>query len=153
VLTAAMLALLIYAIVDFRTAEKPRQTVTTVTATPTTQAPTTESPTTESPTTTTPSPAPTAVQPPRPSTRLSQITDQIGRIATSRSTEARKLGVLVRGELDWIVMKALEKDRQRRYETPSSLGLDIEHYLRGEPITAAPPSRRYRATKFFRRHL
>lgn len=71
VLTAAMLALLIYAIVDFNTAEKPRQTVTTVTATATTQAPTTEAPTTESPTTTTtPSPAPTAVQPPRPSTTI-----------------------------------------------------------------------------------
>ena len=70
VLTAAMLALLIYAIVDFNTAEKPRQTITTVTATATTQAPTTEPPTTESPTTTTPSPAPTAVQPPRPSTTI-----------------------------------------------------------------------------------
>jgi cytoskeletal protein RodZ len=70
VLTAAMLALLIYAIVDFNTAEKPRQTITTVTATATTQAPTTEAPTTESPTTTTPSPAPTAVQPPRPSTTI-----------------------------------------------------------------------------------
>ena len=68
-LTAAMLALLIYAIVDFRTAEKPRQTVTTVTSTAPTQAPTTESPTTESPTTT-PTPTTITVLPPRPSTTV-----------------------------------------------------------------------------------
>lgn len=70
VLTAAMLALLIYAVVDFTTAEKPRQTVTTVTATATTQAPTSESPTTESPTIESPRPTASTVQPPRPSTTI-----------------------------------------------------------------------------------
>jgi serine/threonine protein kinase/tetratricopeptide (TPR) repeat protein len=92
------------------------------------------------------------VEPPTPSARLVANTESLASVAACRQIEPRRLDTLVRGELDWIVMKALEKDRKRRYETPSSLGLDIEHYLRGEPITAAPPSRRYRATKFFRRH-
>ncbi|MCX5689793.1 MAG: serine/threonine-protein kinase [Planctomycetota bacterium] len=92
------------------------------------------------------------VEPPRPSTRLSQITDQIGRIASSRGTEARKLGVLVRGELDWIVMKAMDKDRARRYETANGFAADVRRFLGGEAIVAAPPSALYRLRKSARRH-
>ena len=92
------------------------------------------------------------VEPPRPSTRLSQITDQIGRIATSRGTEARKLGVLVRGELDWIVMKAMDKDRARRYETANGFAADVRRFLGGEAIVAAPPSAMYRLRKSATRH-
>src|SRR5262249_20870301 len=57
-----------------------------------------------------------------------------------------------RGELDWVVMKALEKDRTRRYETASAFAADVEHYLRDEPVTACPPSAWYRWSKFARRH-
>ena len=92
------------------------------------------------------------VDPPTPSTRLSEQSDTIGRVATLRQTEPRRLGTLVRGELDWIVMKALEKDRQRRYESPSGLAADINRYLSGEAVLAAPPSRSYRFKKFVRRH-
>jgi serine/threonine protein kinase/tetratricopeptide (TPR) repeat protein len=92
------------------------------------------------------------VDPPKPSTRLQQSSDTIASVAAQRNIEPRKLGTLVRGELDWIVMKALEKDRQRRYESASSLALDIERYLADEPITAAPPSTGYRLRTFIRRH-
>ncbi|MFZ4573578.1 MAG: tetratricopeptide repeat protein [Phycisphaerales bacterium] len=92
------------------------------------------------------------VEPPRPSTRLSNNTDTIGSVAAQRRSEPRKLGTLVRGELDWIVMKALEKDRQRRYETASGLGMDIMRYLGGEAVLAAPPSTAYRFKKFIRRN-
>src|SRR6185503_9191942 len=59
---------------------------------------------------------------------------------------------IVRGELDWIVMKALDKDRQRRYETANGLAMDIRRYLAGEPVAAAPPSAAYQLRKFVRRH-
>ncbi len=92
------------------------------------------------------------VEPPKPSTRLSNNTDTIASVAANRRTEPRKLGTLVRGELDWIVMKALEKDRQRRYETANGLATDVRRYLSGEAVVAAPPSAVYRARKFVRRN-
>ena len=58
----------------------------------------------------------------------------------------------MRGELDWIVMKCLEKDRNRRYETSSALAADVRHYLNDEPVSAAAPSQIYRAGKFFQRN-
>ncbi len=92
------------------------------------------------------------VDPPSPSARLSQNTETIASVAASRQSEPRKLGPIVRGELDWIVMKALEKDRQRRYETANGLAMDIGRYLGGEAVLAAPASRSYRIRKFVRRH-
>ena len=73
-------------------------------------------------------------------------------IAANRHTEPARLSKEVRGELDWIVMKALEKDRDRRYETASALAADISHHLADEPVIAGPPSRLYRAGKFIRRN-
>ena len=84
--------------------------------------------------------------PPKPSTRIS--TAEAGSsIAAQRHTEPAKLARQVRGELDWIVMKALEKDRSRRYETASAFAKDIEHYLNDEPVLACPPSSWYRLRK------
>src|SRR5262249_33411289 len=90
-------------------------------------------------------------EPPRPSTRLS-TTEELSSIAASRGTEPRKLCGLVRGELDWIVMKCLEKDRNRRYETANGLAMDLRRYLADEPVQACPPSAGYRFRKFARRH-
>lgn len=90
-------------------------------------------------------------EPPAPSTRLSS-TDDLTTIAGRRGLEPRKLPGLVRGELDWIVMKALEKDRDRRYETATALAQDLERYLRDEPVQAGPPSAAYRLRKFARRN-
>jgi serine/threonine protein kinase/WD40 repeat protein len=90
-------------------------------------------------------------QPPKPSTRLSS-SDTLPAIAAARQTEPAKLTKLVRGELDWIVMKALEKDRNRRYETANGLARDIERYLHDEPVQACPPSAAYRFRKFVRRN-
>jgi len=92
------------------------------------------------------------VEPPKPSTRLSNNAETIASVAAQRRIEPRKLGMIVRGELDWIVMKALEKDRHRRYETASGLGMDIMRYLSGEAVLAAPPSTTYRFKKFVRRN-
>ena len=92
------------------------------------------------------------VDPPRPSTRISQSHDGLVSIAARRRIEPKRLGALVRGELDWIVMKALEKDRARRYDTASGLGLDVQRYLSGNAVQAAPPSRTYLVRKFVRRH-
>jgi tetratricopeptide (TPR) repeat protein len=90
-------------------------------------------------------------EPPRPSTRLS-ASDALAGIAARRHVEPGKLSRLVRGELDWIVMKALEKDRSRRYETATGLARDIQRYLMDEPVEACPPSAAYRLRKFCRRH-
>ena len=90
-------------------------------------------------------------EPPRPSTRLS-TTDTLPSLATFRHTEPAKLKKLVCGELDWIVMKALEKDRSRRYETATGFARDIERYLNDEVVEARPPSTGYRFGKFVRRH-
>ena len=92
------------------------------------------------------------VDPPKPSTRLSLSQPTLSTLAASRRTEPKRLGTLVRGELDWIVMKALDKDRKRRYETPTSLANDIEAHRTGEPVQAAPPSTAYRIQKFVRKH-
>ena len=92
------------------------------------------------------------VDPPKPSTRLSQNAATLTSIAAARRTEPKRLGTVVRGELDWIVMRALEKDRQRRYETASGLGADIRRYLSGDNVVAAPPSTAYRVHKFVRRN-
>ncbi len=92
------------------------------------------------------------VEPPKPSTRLSQNTDTLANVAAQRRAEPRSLGKLVRGDLDWIVMKTLDKDRQRRYETANALAMDVRRYLNGEAVTAAPPGTLYRARKFARRN-
>ena len=92
------------------------------------------------------------VEPPRPSTRLSESQDALASIAAHRRIEPRRLGLLLRGELDWIVMKALEKDRTRRYETANGLAMDIRRYLSGEAVVAAPPSASYRLRKFVQRN-
>ena len=88
---------------------------------------------------------------PRPSMRLS-TTEELPSIAACRHVEPRKLSGLVRGELDWIVMKALEKDRNRRYETANGLAADLRRYLDDEPVQACPPSMGYRLRKFARRN-
>jgi WD40 repeat protein/serine/threonine protein kinase len=91
-------------------------------------------------------------EPPPPSTRLSTMAEQARSIlAAKRKSDPAQLGKLMRGELDWIVMKALEKERARRYETPISLARDIERYLRDEPVEACPASNWYRLRKFARR--
>jgi serine/threonine protein kinase/WD40 repeat protein len=90
-------------------------------------------------------------EPPRPSRRLA-TTRELQSIADRRGIEPTRLGRLVRGELDWIVMKALEKDRARRYETANSLATDLHNYLHHEPVTACPPSIHYRLRKFVRRN-
>jgi tetratricopeptide (TPR) repeat protein/serine/threonine protein kinase len=90
-------------------------------------------------------------EPPRPSTRLS-TTDELPAVAAKRGLEPKKLSGLVRGELDWIVMKALEKDRNRRYETANGLAQDVQRYLAAEPVAACPPSAWYRFRKFARRN-
>ena len=88
---------------------------------------------------------------PRPSIRLSSAAT-LPSLAAGRQIEPARLTSLVRGDLDWIVMKALEKDRTRRYETANGFAADVERYLDGEPVSAAPPSARYRLGKFVRRH-
>ncbi len=90
-------------------------------------------------------------EPPTPSSRLSSNRDA-ARIAGARQTEPVKLAKLVRGDLDWIVMKCLEKDRARRYETADALARDLRRYLNLEPVEACPPSRGYRLRKFARKH-
>ncbi len=89
--------------------------------------------------------------PPRPSTRLS-TTEQLPAIAANRGTEPKKLARLMRGDLDWVVMKALEKDRNRRYETANAFAADLQRHLRDEPVEACPPSALYRCRKFVRRN-
>ncbi|HEV3081855.1 MAG TPA: serine/threonine-protein kinase, partial [Gemmataceae bacterium] len=90
-------------------------------------------------------------EPPKPSSRLS-TTEELPSIAAHRKMEPAKLGRLVRGDLDWIVMKALEKDRARRYETANGFAMDVQRYLADEPVLACPPTARYRLRKFARRN-
>jgi serine/threonine protein kinase/tetratricopeptide (TPR) repeat protein len=92
------------------------------------------------------------VAPPRPSTRLGSSRESLASIAAHRRIEPRRLGMLLRGELDWIVMKALEKDRTRRYETAAGLAQDVHRYLAGFEVSAAPPSVGYRLRTFVRRN-
>jgi eukaryotic-like serine/threonine-protein kinase len=89
-------------------------------------------------------------EPPRPSTKVS--TDRASSAAEARSTEPRQLASQLRGDLDWITMKALEKDRDRRYGSASELADDIGRYLNHEPVLAVPPSATYRVRKFARRY-
>src|SRR5262249_25296310 len=91
-------------------------------------------------------------EPPRPSTRLSDSKDSLASISAKRHTEPAQLTKLVRGELDWVVMKALEKDRSLRYQTAKAFAGDIERYLKDEPVEACPPSAWYRLSKFVRRN-
>ena len=91
-------------------------------------------------------------EPPMPSTRLSSFGEQLQSVSQQRGTEPCRLVKLVSGELDWIAMKCLEKDRARRYETAHGLALDVGRYLNDEAVLASPPSKRYRLTKFVRRH-
>jgi serine/threonine protein kinase/tetratricopeptide (TPR) repeat protein len=90
-------------------------------------------------------------EPPRPSSRLT-VAEALPTIATNRGLEPNKLSRHVRGDLDWIVMKCLEKDRDRRYATANSLASDVQRYLRDEPVLASPPSAVYRFRKFARKH-
>ncbi len=91
--------------------------------------------------------------PHKPSTRISSMGDTGTRTAQQRSTpDIKRLGVMIRGDLDWIVMKCLEKDRTRRYDTANGLALDIQRHLSSEPVSAGPPSASYRFRKFVRRN-
>jgi eukaryotic-like serine/threonine-protein kinase len=91
-------------------------------------------------------------EPPKPSTRLHALGQHLTDIAQRRRTAPAQLPKLIRGDLDWIVMKALEKDRRRRYDTVNAFAQDIEHHLHHEPVKARPPGQLYRAGKFVRRH-
>jgi serine/threonine protein kinase len=91
-------------------------------------------------------------EPPKPSTRISTLGQAATTLSTQRKSDPRRLSQLFRGELDWIVMKALDKDRNRRYETASALAADVQRYLHDEPVQACPPSAGYRLRKFARRN-
>jgi eukaryotic-like serine/threonine-protein kinase len=91
-------------------------------------------------------------EPPKPSTRISTLGRVASTVSTHRKSDPKRLSQLIRGELDWIVMKCLEKDRGRRYETANGLAMDVQRYLRDEPVLACPPSAGYRLRKFARRN-
>ncbi|MEM8710322.1 MAG: serine/threonine-protein kinase [Planctomycetota bacterium] len=91
------------------------------------------------------------VDPEKPSTRISGLGDDSELVAKRRRTETTVLGRRLRGDLDVIVMKAIEKERSRRYDTASEFAADIQRFLLGEPVLAVPPSLRYRASKFIAR--
>jgi serine/threonine protein kinase len=91
-------------------------------------------------------------EPPKPSTRLSSLNGKQATVSTNRQTDPRRLNHLLRDELDWITMKALEKDRARRYDTAGALAADIVRYRGHHPVEAGPPSAWYRFRKFVRRH-
>src|SRR5262249_27599416 len=90
-------------------------------------------------------------EPQRPSVRLS-TSGTLAKVAEARKTDPAKLSRLMRGELDWVVMRCLEKDRARRYDTVSGLAKDVERYLKDEPVEARPPSAWYRLRKAARRN-
>ena len=89
---------------------------------------------------------------PTPSTRLSSAHEVSGSAASARGTEPRQLANQLRGDLDWITMKAVEKDRNRRYGTPTELAADLRRYLENEPVVARPASAGYRLQKYVQRH-
>ena len=91
-------------------------------------------------------------EPAKPSTRISTLGPAAATISMQRRSDPRRLRQLFRGELDWIVMKALEKDRNRRYETASAFAADVDRYLKDEPVAACPPSAVYWLRKFSRRN-
>ena len=90
--------------------------------------------------------------PPRASVRISSLGETATSVAEHRKTDPKKLRQLVRGDLDWIVLRALEKDRTRRYETSNSLAADVQRFLTHEPVAACPPSVKYKVGKFCRRN-
>jgi serine/threonine protein kinase/tetratricopeptide (TPR) repeat protein len=92
------------------------------------------------------------VDPPRPSTRLGRLGEALTTVAARRRTDPSKLGRIVKGELDWVVMRCLEKDRARRYGTADGLARDIGRFLRDEPVDASPPVAGYRLRKLIRRN-
>jgi eukaryotic-like serine/threonine-protein kinase len=91
-------------------------------------------------------------EPPTPSTKLTTARETSKETAASRNTEPQQLVSQVRGDLDWITMKALERDRERRYGTPAELAADLRRYLHDEPVVARPASSAYQLSKFIRRH-
>jgi eukaryotic-like serine/threonine-protein kinase len=91
-------------------------------------------------------------EPPRPSTRLSQCGNRLPTLSAQRKLQAAQVVKAVEGDLDWIVMKALEKDRARRYDTANALAADLQRHLHNEPVTACPPSKLYRLQKLVRRN-
>jgi serine/threonine protein kinase/WD40 repeat protein len=91
-------------------------------------------------------------EPPKPSTRISTLGQGAATVCINRACDPRRLGQLLRGELDWIVMKGLEKDRNRRYESAGALAADVQRYLNDEQVLACPPSMNYRLRKLVRRH-
>lgn len=91
-------------------------------------------------------------EPERPSSRISHSSDSAESISSVRQIEPRKLSSLMKGELDWVVMKAIEKDRNRRYETANGLAKDVERFLLDDPVSARPPSVSYRLAKTLRKH-
>lgn len=94
------------------------------------------------------------VEPPRPSARLSTLDDlRQSTLSTIRKIDARELSWRLWGELDWIVMNALDKTGTRRYESASALAADIAHYLNDVPVVACPPTTASRFSKFARRHM
>ncbi|MDX2131569.1 MAG: serine/threonine-protein kinase [Planctomycetota bacterium] len=92
------------------------------------------------------------VEPPKPSTRVSTLGDSIASVAAQRRTPPARLSPLLRGDLDWVVMRCLEKDRARRYPTPDALAADLEAFLRGDAVSAVPPTSAYRVRKFAARN-
>jgi Leucine-rich repeat (LRR) protein/tRNA A-37 threonylcarbamoyl transferase component Bud32 len=92
------------------------------------------------------------VDPPKPSTRLSQSRQDMANISARRHTEPRRLQKLIAGDLDWIVMKCLEKDRTRRYETANGLAMDIQRHINDEAVMASPPGSFYKLQKLMRRN-
>ncbi|MHC5024991.1 MAG: outer membrane protein assembly factor BamB family protein, partial [Planctomycetota bacterium] len=91
-------------------------------------------------------------EPPKPSTRISTLGKTAVALSTSRRSDPEKLSKLMRGELDWIVMRAMDKERNRRYESASAFAADVERFLNGDAVLACPPSTGYRLRKFVRRH-
>jgi serine/threonine protein kinase len=92
-------------------------------------------------------------EPPTPSQRLHTLDAQAcSTVSERRGVDVRRLGQALRGELDWIVMRALEKDRERRYESASAFAADVQRYLNDEAVAACPPSANYRLRKYVRRH-
>ena len=91
-------------------------------------------------------------EPPKPSSRIVGLGEKLAEVSFNRRSDPQRLGRRVRGELDWIAMRSLEKDRDRRYETATALARDVERYLADEPVQACPPSGAYRFRKFARRN-
>src|SRR5262249_468918 len=90
-------------------------------------------------------------EPPRPTTRITTLGQAATTISSHRKSDPKRLSKVLRGELDWIVMMALEKDRNRRYESASAFGADVRRYLTDETVHACRPSVGYRFRKFARR--